>query len=108
MQSQSKQKEQPLAKTRTSTEWKTAVLELEASKTDSGEDVFAYWKEIGYHGKLAPEDVDHAAKVAKHLEILIAGPYNPFGDVRFLILGALTFAYARTNDVRKFHNEPPL
>jgi hypothetical protein len=97
-----------LVRPRTRADWQKAVLEQEAAKTDLDKDVFAYWMEIGYPGKLTPTDADAAALVAESLESLSVGPNNPSNDVRFLILGALTFAYARTNDVREFKGEPSL
>jgi hypothetical protein len=45
--------------------------------------------------------------VATILESMSHGPDNPGGDVRPIILGAIAFAYARTNDVREAQGELP-
>jgi hypothetical protein len=99
---------EPLIKLRTHAEWQKTVMGLAEATAGSDSGPFAYWLEIGsLNQRLSPDDAHAAATVAAILEGMSHGPENPENDVRPLILGAIAFAYARTNDVREDSGEQP-
>jgi hypothetical protein len=97
-------RELPLIKKRSQGEWEGFVRELEATPTGLDSDLFAYWVSQG-HGKLNQTEVEIIAKVALFLEDTAHLRGGPQLGTRFLILGALTFATATTNDIRKDKGE---
>jgi hypothetical protein len=93
---------------RTHAEWQKTVMGLADATAGSDSGPFAYWLEVGYpNQRLSPDDAHAAATVAAILEGMSQGPDNPGNDVRPLILGAIAFAYARTNDVREDSGQQP-
>ncbi|MBN9616246.1 MAG: hypothetical protein J0G35_11840 [Acidobacteriales bacterium] len=93
---------------RTHADWQKVVMELAEATKGSDSGPFAYWLETGYlNQRLLPDDAHAAATVAAILEGMSHGADNPKNDVRPLILGAIAFAYARTNDVRADSGEQP-